>query len=431
MPCQCQTYSVASKGDHLNLAILSLCGLAIAVVVSFTAKVNVGVLAIALAWLIGVVIGELPFAEVAAGFPAQLFLMLAGVTLLFTQAQLNGTLDRIAHRAVRICRGNAGMIPVMFFFLACVLASIGPGSIAMAALLGPMAMKVAGQANISAFLMTIMVANGAQAGSLSPIAPTGIIVSTSLAEIGITGVEWPTYLNVLIAHTAVAFAGYFAFGGWRLFRRRYEGQPDGEEAALDRFGRAHWITLAVITALVVAVILFKINVGMGAFAGAILLSLFRVATGGDAVRQMPWGPILMVCGVTVLVALVEKTHGMELFTGLLARFSTRETVTPMIAFVTGLISVYSSTAGVVLPAFLPTVPGLSEELGAEMLPIIYSICVGSHLVDISPLSTTGALCIAAAPPAENYQSLFNKLLAWGLSMSLVGAAASWLFFGLL
>lgn len=431
MPCQCQTCSVASKGDHLNLPILSLCGLAIAVVVSFTAKVNVGVLAIALAWLIGVVIGELPFAEVAAGFPAQLFLMLAGVTLLFTQAQLNGTLDRIAHRAVRICRGNVGMIPVMFFFLACVLASIGPGSIAMAALLGPMAMKVAGQANISAFLMTIMVANGAQAGSLSPIAPTGIIVSTSLAEIGITGVEWPTYLNVLIAHTAVAFAGYFAFGGWRLFRRRYEGQPDGEEAALERFGRAHWITLAVIAALVAAVILFKINVGMGAFAGAILLSLFRVATGGDAVRQMPWGPILMVCGVTVLVALVEKTHGMELFTGLLARFSTRETVTPMIAFVTGIISVYSSTSGVVLPAFLPTVPGLSEKLGAEMLPIIYSICVGSHLVDISPLSTTGALCIAAAPPAENYQSLFNKLLAWGLSMSVVGAAASWLFFGLL
>ena len=189
---------------------------------------------------------------------------------------------------------------------------------------------------MSAFLMTIMVANGAQAGSLSPIAPTGIIVSTSLADIGITGVEWPTYFNVLIAHTAVAVAGYFVFGGWRLFRRRYASQAGGEEAALGRFERAHWITLAVIAALVAAVMLFKINVGMGAFAGAILLSLFRVATGGDAVRQIPWGPILMVCGVTVLVALVEKTHGMELFTGLLGRFSTRETVTPMIAFVTGI-----------------------------------------------------------------------------------------------
>jgi Na+/H+ antiporter NhaD/arsenite permease-like protein len=371
----------------------------------------------------------MPFGEVAAGFPAQLFLMLTGVTLLFTQAQLNGTLDRVAHRAVRICRGNVGLIPVMFFFLACFLASIGPGNIAMAALLGPMAMKVAGQANISAFLMIIMVGNGAQAGSLSPIAPTGIIVNNALAEIGVTGVAWPTYFNVLIAHTAVAFGGYFMFGGWRLFRRRYEGQSGGEEAAMGRFERMHWITIAVIAALVVAVIVFKINVGMGAFAGAVVLSLLRVTTGGDAVRQMPWGPILMVCGVTVLVSLVEKTQGMDLFTELLARFSTPDTVTAMIAFVTGLISVYSSTSGVVLPAFLPTVPGLAERLGVEMLPIIYSICVGSHLVDISPLSTTGALCIAAAPPTENYQLLFNKVLAWGLSMSVVGAAASWVFFG--
>jgi di/tricarboxylate transporter len=405
--------------------------LAVAVIVSFTAKANVGVLAIALAWLIGVVIGGMPFGELADGFPADLFLMLTGVTLLFTQAQLNGTLDRIASRAVGACRGNVGMIPVMFFFLACLLGSIGPGSIAMAALVGPMAMRVAAQARISSFLMVIMVANGAQAASLSPVAPTGIIVSSVLAKIGITGVEWPTYFNVLLAHTAVAFAGYFIFGGLRLFRRKYGGQPG--ETALEHqpFERVHWVTLAVIAALVAAVILLKVNVGMGAFAGAVLLSVFRAATGGDPVRQMPWGPILMVSGVTVLVSLVQKTEGMELLTGLLARFSTKDTVTAMIAFVTGLISIYSSTSGVVLPAFLPTVPGLAERLGAEMLPIVYSICVGAHLVDISPLSTTGALCIAAAPATENHAVLFNKMLAWGLSMSVVGAAISWLFFGFL
>ena len=415
----------------MSLAVLSLFGLAIAVTVSLAAKANVGVLAITLAWVIGVGFGGLSFADVAAGFPTQLFLMLAGVTLLFTQAQLNGTLDRIAQRTMGLCHGNVGLMPVMFFFLACLLASIGPGSIAMAALLGPMAMKVAGQAGISAFLMTIMVANGAQAGSLSPIAPTGIIASSALADIGVTGVEIPTYLNVLIAHTAVAFGGYFLFGGWRLFRRRYECEPGAAGATLQRFERTHWITVAVIAVVVVVVIAFEINVGMGAFAGAVLLSMLRAATGGDAIRHMPWGPILMVCGVTVLVALVQRADGMALFTALLARLSTAESVTAVIAFVTGLVSVYSSTAGVVLPTFLPTAPGLAEKLGVEMLPIIYSICVGSHLVDISPLSTTGALCIAAAPPGENYQALFNKMLAWGLSMTLVGAAASWLFFGLM
>ena len=63
----------------------------------------------------------------------------------------------------------------------------------------------------------------------------------------------------------------------------------------------------------------------------------------------------MVCGVTVLTSLLEKTGGIDLFTTLLARLATRRTITGWIALVTGLVSVYSSTAGVVLPAFLPSV----------------------------------------------------------------------------
>ena len=39
--------------------------------------------------------------QIAAGFPVQLFLTLVGMTLLFSQAQLNGTLDKLAHKAVR------------------------------------------------------------------------------------------------------------------------------------------------------------------------------------------------------------------------------------------------------------------------------------------------------------------------------------------
>ena len=66
----------------------------------------------------------------------------------------------------------------------------------------------------------------------------------------------------------------------------------------------------------------------------------------------------MVSGVTVLIALLEKTQGLALFTDLLARVATKSSVTGFVAFLTGVVSVYSSTSGVVLPAFLPTVPGL-------------------------------------------------------------------------
>lgn len=366
-------------------------------------------------------------AELIEGFPVQLFLTLAGVTLLFAQAQQNGTLDKVACRAIRLCRGNVGVIPIMFFLLGAALASIGPGNISTAALLAPIAMPIAAQAGVPVFLMAIMVGNGANAGSLSPFAPTGIIVNGTMARIGLTGYEWPTYFNNLVAHVVVAFTGYLLLGGWRLFRTSYGGAVGGTEAA--PFDRRNWTTLAVIAALLVAVIFFRVNVGMGAFSGAVLLAVLRAADHKEAIKRIPWHVIMMVSGVTVLIALLERFQGLDLFTSFLARFATADTVTGVVGFVTAFISVYSSTSGVVLPAFLPTIPGLIERLGGgDPVAIASSMNVSSHLVDVSPLSTIGALGLAAIPASENVRSVFTKLMAWGLSMTVVGAMASYLLF---
>jgi len=137
-----------------------------------------------------------------------------------------------------------------------------------------------------------------------------------------------------------------------------------------------------------------------------------------------------VTGVTVLISMMQQTQGMDLFTSGIANVSTSETVVPIMAFGTGLISVYSSTSGVVMPAFLPMVPDLAQQLGGiDPVRLAWSITVGGGLVDLSALSTVGALFLAAAPPGTNTRALFNALLAWGLSMSLVGAALCWALFG--
>ena len=120
---------------------------------------------------------------------------------------------------------------------------------------------------------------------------------------------------------------------------------------------------------------------------------------------------------------------MTLFSDFLARLATPETATAVTAFVTGFISIYSSTTGVVLPAFLPTIPGLIERIGGgDPMALVSSMVVGGHLVDLSPVSTLGALCMAAAPAGSDARTLFNQLLAWGLSMSVIGALVCWLVF---
>jgi di/tricarboxylate transporter len=160
-----------------------------------------------------------------------------------------------------------------------------------------------------------------------------------------------------------------------------------------------------------------------------LLILLGTVDQKEAIQRMPWGVILMVTGVTVLVGILEATEGMALFTSGIARVATPGSLAPIVAFGAGLISVYSSTSGVVLPAFLPMVPGLVQEVGnLEPLPIAWSINVGASLVDMSSLSTVGALFLAAAPEGTDARRLFNQLLAWGLSMSVVAALMCWLLF---
>ena len=421
------------------MAILSVCALALAVVVSCISRLNVGVLAVALAWIVGVYIGGMPVATIMNGFPSQLFLTLTGVTLLFALAESNGTLERITHHAVRLCRGSRGTIPIMFFVLGAALASMGPGNIATAALLAPLAMATAVRTGIPLFLMAIMVGNGANSGALSPFAPTGIIVNGIMTRNGLPGLELQTYLYNLIAHALVAFVGYALFGGLKLFTTprtpvtAATADPIAEPAVSghppsDRFDRRHWITLATIATLLVSVIVAKVNVGMAAFAGAVVLVLSKSADDGEAIKRMPWRVIVMVCGVTVLISLVERAQGIELLVSLVARTASANTVTGVVAFFTAIVSVYSSTSGVVLPAFLPMVPGLAAALpGASPIAIATSMNVGGHLVDVSPLSTIGALCLAGVS-GDDSRALFNKLLAWGLSMAVVAALLCYVLF---
>ena len=292
-----------------------------------------------------------------------------------------------------------------------------------------MAMAIGHRAGVPPFLMILMVGNGAQAGALSPFAPTGVIVNGVMARIGLAGYEWQTYFNNMSAHLVITFIAYFAFGGWKLFTKRKESTDGAEVVTFEPFEWRHWLTIGILATLVIVVVGFDMQVGMAALTGATLLSLVGAADEKETIKRMPWGVVMMVSGVTVLIGVLERTQGMDLFSDLLAAVATPSSVTGVIAFVTGIVSVYSSTSGVVLPAFLPTVPGLVERLGGgDALAIASAMNVGGHLVDLSPLSTVGALCLAALPPTADVRKVFNQLLAWGLSMTVVGAIVCWMLF---
>ena len=413
----------------MNPAVASLIALLIAIGLSLTSRINVGVASIVFAWIIGTTLAGLKPDQVAAGFPSPLFLTLAGVSLLFALSETNGTLERLANRAVQLTRGSGRVVPILFFLIAFTLSSIGPGAISSVALVVPLAMAISTRLGVPRFLTALMVANGANAGNLSPVAAGGVIANAKMAEAGIGGHGAKLWLASFAAHALVTAAAYIALGAYR----RRDSQPESTDAMPSvELDARHWATVIVIAVWIVGVVVFKMNVGMAAFAAAAILVLARVTDETASLRRIPWGVIVMVCGVSVLISLLEKTGGMELFTSMLARLASPASLNGVVAFVTGLISSWSSTIGVVLPVFLPTVPSLVTKVGGgDPVAVALSIGVGGSMVDVSPLSTLGALCVAAVTDPVDARTLFRKLLIWGLSMSVAGALLCQLFAGAL
>jgi hypothetical protein len=143
----------------------------------------------------------------------------------------------------------------------------------------------------------------------------------------------------------------------------------------------------------------------------------------------------MVTGVGVLVGLMSKIGGMDLFASIMAKMSTPYTATLVVGFWSALLSAYASTIGIILPTFVPMAPELLAKIGGgghqELLALLSSIIVSGHVTDVSPLSTLGAIWVAQAGPKTDKTKLFNYMLYWGLSMSVIGPLICWLFFTVL
>ena len=421
----------------LSLAWLSLAALIVVIVLSCTTAVNPGFLSMALAWVIGIYLApafgqRFTIGEVLAGFPTDLFLTLVGVTLLFTLARGNGTLDRVVRAAVQGLPGQcrADPDPVLRPVVRHRIDRRGQHRDGRAD-------RPAGDGGGRAGEDPSVPDDdhgGARLRRRGPFADRADgdhrqRPDASDGDVGIRAAELPLEPRGQRRGRRPGLPGLRRLAAVRAALRRAAADGDCDREPAPGLSAPQGATLAAIAILVIGVVGFGVHVGMGAFAAAVVLILLKAADERPAIPALPWSVIVMVCGVTVLTALLEKTGGIKPFTTLMAQVATPSTAAGLMALVTGLVSVYSSTSGVVLPAFLPSVPGLVAQLGGgDPRAIASSILIGGHLVDVSPLSTIGALCIASAPVAADRRLLFNQVLAWGLSMSVVGALGCYIVF---
>ena len=405
--------------------IASLIVLVAAIAAAFIFKANTGLVAMTAALILGRCTG-ITDKWLVQQFDSNLFIMLLGVMYLFSIAQENKTLDLLSKKVLALCKGKVKLFPLIMFLLAAVLSAIGPGLISVSALVAALSVALAKQSGINPIKLLPFGTLGAFAGGLSPITPSGLVAIDVAAENGIVGLEAPLMMKMALTNVLYAAILYIFIFKWHKEKNlSLTGEGVGEEK-IPPFSAKQWMTLGGIVVVAVLATVFSVNVGLASFAVAVVLTLFKAADEGAAMKRVPWNTLIMIAGVGILISLVTELGGIDLLSEALSKLMGPKTASAIMTVLAGVMSWVSSASGVVMPTLIPTVPGIAATMqGANVMEIVVGLCIGAHLAALSPLSSCGGLMLSAYSSSEGVTAKDrNRVFAQLFAMSAAGVAFS-------
>jgi di/tricarboxylate transporter len=425
----------------MSLEVITLIVLLAMFIIGSVISVNMGVLGIVAAFIVGTYVSGLSIDDLYAAFPVDMFILLAGVTYLFAIALKNGTLDLIISGGLKLVKGNVGLLPWVLFFLSALLSAVGASTVAVGPILFPIALRLAYQHKINPILMGTLISTGMYAGSFSPLNIFGLVVNGIMKSEKIPHSPILLFINCFIFYVLISVVLFFAFGGLRLLKLSTSNAALEVAAAVEGGNPAviktnengsTWYKIATlfgIGLLITLALAFKMNMGFGALMIGLVLALMAPKNQADIIKQMPWGVMLMVCGIMTYVGVMEKVGTMEFMTNQIAAIGNPVLASLMASYVGGVISAFASTTGF-LAAVIPLSAPILQDPSMSAIGVVSALAIAASVVDISPFSTNGAL-IMANVQGVNERLFFRKLLMIAGLFIALGPGLAWLIFVLI
>ena len=422
--------------------------------------VHIGVLMFAGAAGTALLLTDMPLDDVVAGFPLSIMVLLAGVTLFFAIAQLNGTIDKLIDRALAKVGSNALLLPLVFFVITGAIASMGAPLAGLVMM--PVGMQVARRYGVDYALMGLSMCFAIGAGGFAPTSLYGIVTYSTAHGAGIElnpfllfGIAVVTYLLMLAfsyfvwgrrpkganvstaAHAAAGSEGSVLTRGGASTASVEFGEGDDDDARFSAedasaqaspastgpFTPEQIATVAAILVLLASVVVVAAlggdpDIGVLCFGLSAILLLLKPSRAKEAVVRIDWSTVLLVGGIITFVGVLETMGAVELLGD-----GAKALGSPLIAafalcLVGGLVSAFASTTGI-LAALVPLALPLVADGSLPGWALIAALGVCSAVVDVSPFSTLGATVVATAP-GEEKDRLTSVLMRFGMSMVVVG-----------
>ena len=418
------------------IAVASLIVLIAVIAFSAVTKKNAGVVGLVAAYIFSIAAAkcgtEINVSKVVTGnWPTSVFFIVLATTFLFGIATLNGTTQALSKNIVCLARGNAKILPVIFFLFGAIISAAGAGGLIVAVIM-PIALFVAVENGISVLMMSLVTMGGIMVGGLSPLAINGIVAQQLSVENNIIGESLSGYLPLWGAYatamTLFSIGAYFLLGGLHPKKMENAATPH-----FTGFDKNQTLTLTAILVVLIGVIFFGQNIGLISFACAGVLLMLGAVDQKKAIAAVPWSTIILICGMSVLIcgmsvliSVVNTCGGIAFLSDGLENIIGERTAQPIMMVLGGLMGAVSSGTGVVMPTLIPLSAELSQTLGISSMSIVIGVIVGTNGVVISPLSTVGGICVGCAPESVDKDKLYNQLLLAAVSFIVMSVVLSFI-----
>ena len=407
------------------LPVISLLVLVFVVAIGFIKKINLGFFALGAAFVLGTV-GGMKASQITAGFSSSMFVTLVGVTFMFGMASQNGTLELFSKKVVALVGKHTVLIPILMFVLSAFISAIGPGHIAAGILMTTFAMYLAFAMDINPMATSLYAKLGANAGCASTLSITGILAAQLSNPLGYSGFGLHLFLSTLLSGFVFTLVVYILYKGYAV-----KADNPLKWSEIPKFNREQRITIIVIIIVVICCIGFKLDTGLFAFLAASVLILTGCADEKKAIKGIPWGTLVFICGVGALVNVINKLGGIKLVSDYLSSLMTENSAVPIMSATSGILSWVSSTTGVVMPALLPIAHNVAQTFGVSYVELMSAIIATSFAAAISPLSTGGAIIMSSYSASketttEEMNNMFKTLFLLSVANVLINVLMSWL-----
>lgn len=426
------------------ISLIVVLAIILSIGIGYRTKINVGFFGISFAYIIGAFLLDLNTKDIIKMWPIKIFFVILAVSIFYNFAIVNGTLEKLSLHLLYGFRKKPRLLPFVIFLVATLIAALGAGYYTVMLLMAPLTLLLANETGMDKVTGAIALNYGCLAGSNFMTSASGVIFRGLIEQSGYGEQAFQYATTIFVSSLIVPF---IVISGLMLFRKENKQMKKVIEmdkpSKFDNKQRTNLslILIMVFTVLAIPImktiipnsstisfIASKVDIGLIAVIFSVIALLLKLGDEKTVIAKVPWNTLILISGVGMLISVAIKAGTIEILSNWITA-NVPSTIVPIVlSAVGGMMSIFSSTLGVVTPTLFPIVPSVFDATSINPMVLFTAIAIGAQATAASPFSSGGSLILGSCTTEEERNELFGQLLFIAVPLCYVAAFIfSWIF----